>query len=421
MNVRPQPLCATLLLTLLSATAAFADHVSLRTGRSLTGEIIAEDADSVTLRTDAGITTRILRRDIAAIEAGATPADLYEERAAKAETAADHRALARFCQGHKLRDQATRQWRAVIALHPDDREARRELGYVRSHDGWRTREAYMKELGLVRHKGRWLSIPERDLKELAAARSRDRSRCRTLLRRATSTTKNARRDAALKELGELSTEAVCKPFATALVTATTAVRALVLSELERRLPDRSISGMLARSALSDPKRLHRRRALRALSQNRDPDSALYFRAALYAENPLLRVNATHALMQVPDTRVVRDLIVTLRMSSGGFGRGHFSQLTQRAYIRDFALSSGGSGLTVAEVADPVIGSFAEGVVLDADIINVEWTSKARVLEYLTGQSFGTDQGLWTRWWTGARDSFELADAARALRATQLGS
>ncbi|RMG12258.1 MAG: hypothetical protein D6731_14275 [Planctomycetota bacterium] len=45
-------------------------------------------------------------------------------------------------------------------------------------------------------------------------------------------------------------------------------------------------------------------------------------------------------------------------------RVSISVITQRAYISDYELSSGGTGNVVAEVADPIIETFQEGIVLD---------------------------------------------------------
>ncbi len=45
-------------------------------------------------------------------------------------------------------------------------------------------------------------------------------------------------------------------------------------------------------------------------------------------------------------------------------RVHTAVVTQRAYIADFELSSGGTGLAIAEVADPIVEVFQEGIVLD---------------------------------------------------------
>jgi len=45
-------------------------------------------------------------------------------------------------------------------------------------------------------------------------------------------------------------------------------------------------------------------------------------------------------------------------------RVHVSVITQRSYVQDYELVSGGTGLVVSEVADPVIDTFQDGVVLD---------------------------------------------------------
>ena len=45
-------------------------------------------------------------------------------------------------------------------------------------------------------------------------------------------------------------------------------------------------------------------------------------------------------------------------------RVHLSVITQRAYIADYELASGGTGLAIAEVASPIINTLQEGIVLD---------------------------------------------------------
>ncbi len=45
-------------------------------------------------------------------------------------------------------------------------------------------------------------------------------------------------------------------------------------------------------------------------------------------------------------------------------RVHVSVVTQRAYIADYELSSGGTGLAIAEVASPIVQTLQEGIVLD---------------------------------------------------------
>ncbi len=47
-------------------------------------------------------------------------------------------------------------------------------------------------------------------------------------------------------------------------------------------------------------------------------------------------------------------------------RVYVSVITQRAYIADYELVSGGTGFSIIEVADPVVRTFQEGVILDVD-------------------------------------------------------
>jgi type II secretory pathway component GspD/PulD (secretin) len=47
-------------------------------------------------------------------------------------------------------------------------------------------------------------------------------------------------------------------------------------------------------------------------------------------------------------------------------RVYVSVITQRAYIADYELVSGGTGFSIIEVADPIVATFQEGVILDVD-------------------------------------------------------
>ena len=45
-------------------------------------------------------------------------------------------------------------------------------------------------------------------------------------------------------------------------------------------------------------------------------------------------------------------------------RVFISAITQRAYISDYELASGGTGFVAVEIADPIVQTFEEGVILD---------------------------------------------------------
>lgn len=58
------------------------------------------------------------------------------------------------------------------------------------------------------------------------------------------------------------------------------------------------------------------------------------------------------------------IITAPRVTASNGQRVYVSVITQRAYVQDYELVSGGTGLVVQEVADPVVGTFQDGVILD---------------------------------------------------------
>ncbi|MDG2085607.1 MAG: hypothetical protein P8K66_11740 [Planctomycetota bacterium] len=58
------------------------------------------------------------------------------------------------------------------------------------------------------------------------------------------------------------------------------------------------------------------------------------------------------------------IVTAPKVTASNGQRVHVSVITQRSYVQDYELVSGGTGLVVSEVADPVIDTFQDGVVLD---------------------------------------------------------
>ncbi len=71
-----------------------------------------------------------------------------------------------------------------------------------------------------------------------------------------------------------------------------------------------------------------------------------------------------AIIRAEEENGRRKIVHAPTITAANRQRVHVSVITQRAYISDYELSSGGTGLVVAEVADPVIEIFQEGIVLD---------------------------------------------------------
>jgi hypothetical protein len=188
--------------------------------------------------------------------------------------------------------------------------------------------------------------------------------------------------------------------------------ALLGSELRdaRRLAARELAAakspdaprLLVRAALEDPFPSVRRESLAALERLADPETPGRFIPALRSRSPQVRTRAAEALARFPAPQAVDELIDTLHLTWAGFGRGYMMQVTQRAYIADYELVSGGTGFSIVEVADPVVRTNVTGVALDVDVRRVELRARLRALHRITGQNFGTDVERWRAWWKDNR-------------------
>jgi hypothetical protein len=141
-------------------------------------------------------------------------------------------------------------------------------------------------------------------------------------------------------------------------------------------------------------------SLLTLNHSRTGD---YFIPYLGSRNAVHRIRAADALAAFPTERAVPAIIAVATMRWTDFGRAYFFQGTQRAYISDYELVSGGTGFSLVEVADPIISTVQSGVVLDVKVTQVEMKRYIRALRKITGVNFGGDFNRWKAWWNARRD------------------
>jgi hypothetical protein len=159
-------LAGLLTVSVVTARAAAADEIVLKSGAVLTGQATAR-GDQVEIRMDIG-TVSVPRSEVAEIRTGES--DVAElERRKRAINYADVnalRTLAEWADARGMRARATELWRAVSALSPHDVRARERLGQ-RQHQGrWLSEEEWYVETGHVRWGGEWVT------REIAEERTR---------------------------------------------------------------------------------------------------------------------------------------------------------------------------------------------------------------------------------------------------------
>jgi len=182
-----------------------------------------------------------------------------------------------------------------------------------------------------------------------------------------------------------------------------AARRLASRELGKHTSSNSVAG-LARAAMVDDYRSIRDQSLNSLKKINSEQTAMFFTPGLRNENPNVRTRAANAISVFPNRAAVPELLTTMRMTWSGFGRAFTMQVTQRSYIADYELVSGGTGFSIVEVADPVIKTNLEGVALDVKVRQVEMIARVRALHKITGQDFGTNVRAWEQWWAKNRNN-----------------
>ena len=167
-------LAAASLVLLAVPSAALADELHLKNGRMLEGEVL--EAGETVVITRPGIRMEIRRDEVKEIRKSPTAKQQYDEKLAalkKQESvpeyardckpaAADARhRLALWCAAKGLRAEAKAEHEKAVEFAPDHAGARAALGFVKDAAGkWRPEDEVMREKGLVRHEGRWVTPEE---------------------------------------------------------------------------------------------------------------------------------------------------------------------------------------------------------------------------------------------------------------------
>ena len=167
--------CAALLPTL-----AVADEVFLKGAGSISGRIVEQTGDTVTVDVGAGQIS-VPMANVDRIAKGKTALDEYDARAARLgpEDVDGWKSLGNWAAGQGLSSQARAAYEKVLAVAPNDLEARDALGYVRVEGKWMTEEEGYRAKGYVRYNGEWMTPAEVQVAkadEAAEQAARDRER-----------------------------------------------------------------------------------------------------------------------------------------------------------------------------------------------------------------------------------------------------
>ena len=174
------------------------------------------------------------------------------------------------------------------------------------------------------------------------------------------------RKLALETLGTVDDRYKLEPMAYALRSPSSEVRLLAAKELGR-ISNRRALKPLVRTALRDKSEDVRTSAVASAMAIGDANLAAPFVKALGAEDADTRVNAAVALAAISDARSVRYLVWRMEAYGGGGARVYSFFGNQVSYIQDFDVEVA----QTAFIADPVVGTIQEGIVLDAQVVGTQ--------------------------------------------------
>lgn len=164
-----------LFLLLLVPGLLVADVVYVKGGGSFSGRILEQTAEKVVI--DFGDGTIGLQMDqVEKIEKGTSPLDEFDARAKKLgpQDVDGWRSLGLWASTKGLSAQSRAAYKRVLALAPDDREAREALGFVQVDGRWLTEEESYRARGFVKYDGEWMSPAEVQVARSDAARDQAR-------------------------------------------------------------------------------------------------------------------------------------------------------------------------------------------------------------------------------------------------------
>ena len=149
------------------AFSACADTITLTNGKVLDGRA-TDNGDTVTVELSQG-TVRIPKAQVKSIEKKETAQDEVAQQTAgilakikdgTLDAAGQIEAwlkIARFADQHQLTHARDDAFKRVIALDPDNAEAREGLGFVQYNGKWMTDAERYQAMGMVRFEGKWVS------------------------------------------------------------------------------------------------------------------------------------------------------------------------------------------------------------------------------------------------------------------------
>jgi len=386
----------TLALLFLTASAAV-DEVELTSGTVVEGKV--EDlGDSIRVVKSNGSAV-YPKSMVRKITPKKTVEELYAEkaRALKDADADGHLQLARWCLQQKLTKEAVLEYRKVIAVDPDQEEARAGAGFQKVNGKWLPEDEANQAKGLVKHKGKWMTPEQRDL-DLALEEQKELDKevqHKVTIELARLKTGNEKvRQEAIDALSKIDDKHKAKPYIAAIPSPQREVRKFLYQELGRMKEAAALKPLVRRSLWDEDEDL-RPVAFRAVQDIGHPDVAFFYLPFLGEESISARIRCVDAIATFKDWRVAPALLQALEnnleLTRQYEKEGEqMNQLTGRTILLGDGSSVNLPRTVRVNKVDPLDKN-------SRSKLQQEKASLLGTLGIITGQSFGDDLAKWRAW------------------------
>lgn len=378
-----------LFLTILSILTAlcgtgFGETLVLKQGGRVEGTILnpagAQEPETYRIRTRTGIEMEISSDQV---EYVVHPGGAYEQYDKKVKLMADsvegNLTMANWCKSNNLSSLADRHYRRILELEPDNKEARRELGYIWHEGAWTTPDEAYTAMGMVKYKGRWIYPQEKEILENRKSNQQAQNQWRKQVIQWRDDLFGKKHEQALAGLMGITDPDAVPALGQVLSSDRRAEARLIYIKALGKLGTPDAMKVLGQSAMNDPLEEVRLSCLDQLKQHQAQAAVDYFSVELKSKNNA-RVNRAGELIgEIGDMNAVPALIAAL--------------VTQHKYT-----IAGGPGMSASQGTDGVSGLTMGGG--PKTILKTQPNlSVLNALQKITNQNFGYDKAAWTRWYS----------------------
>lgn len=368
-----------------------ADTVLLRNGVSFAGQLESPEktgGDQVALVTDSGVRLVLPKQEVTQV----IPQKAIERKYADyvermPDTSQQHWKVYQICKQYGLPAEASFHLNRVLRLEPDNEEARRVAGYIKTKSGdWITREEEFRRTGRVRYNGQWVTRQEASMRASMDHQADRRRQWKRDLIHWRNWLEGRRKDEAIQNFKNIEDPLAAEALGNLLTREEVPLYRRSFIDILGSLPNGAGSYVLLEYALEAPEEDLRLRCLEYFKSNLRNRALAHFNRALKSDDPG-RVNAAgFALRELNATESIRPLIGALSVETQ-----HVITTPEQQHT----FGTGGSGFSFKRGGKKLLKvNHKNQRVLDA-------------LRHITDQNYDFDQDAWMRWYIAANTRRDL--------------